>query len=463
MKLFEEITTKRSDYSVLHLGDYLFGNEIQNIHEDACYILGLIHLHLRNFQETRKMYEKALTINSDDFAIHNNLADLCCDHLEEYKEARIHYQKAIAINPKSDVSHNNLANLLKTHFKDYEAAKFHYLEELRLCPDCIGHFNLADLLANYLNDFQEAKEHYKKSLEYDPADICCLMQYADLLEEHFKDFGEAENCLLKVLKIQKNNPAAYNNLGILYENMQDFDRAHNSYLKALEIDPNYAVAHHNVGYTFELQNKYEEAKKHYLLALRDHPDYYLRFQLSELLIEHFDDFDGSREQLELALIEAADSKSKKESDLTTVLQSIFAKLTTLFKTNEAHFLKTQYAHWFDYLKHLETEDSASKWFLHTAVNSDDTCVRWFMLPECFRKRVEMNFSNIYQSIIEKVDKRKDSLKLVLDGLLWEILPFQIQGIIIAFTNCGVENTAVNDKKFDHDQEDTKRISETNHR
>jgi len=46
----------------------------------------------------------------------------------------------------------------------------------------------------------------------------------------------------EVLKVNKNLPDVFYNLGISYESSNDFDKAKENYLKALELDPEHKMA-----------------------------------------------------------------------------------------------------------------------------------------------------------------------------------------------------------------------------
>jgi len=77
----------------------------------------------------------------------------------------------------------------------------------------------------------------------------------------------------KALKVNKNNPYAYNIQGQLARLKGDFVKAEQSYLKALTIWPNFAQVHWNLAVLLELyRGRYFDAKVYYLSFLQLKPE-----------------------------------------------------------------------------------------------------------------------------------------------------------------------------------------------
>jgi tetratricopeptide (TPR) repeat protein len=77
----------------------------------------------------------------------------------------------------------------------------------------------------------------------------------------------------KALKINKTNPAVYNNRGNAFQALKRFGDALKSYEEALKLNPDYAEAYNNLGNTLQELGRFEDALKSYDLALRIRPDY----------------------------------------------------------------------------------------------------------------------------------------------------------------------------------------------
>ena len=77
----------------------------------------------------------------------------------------------------------------------------------------------------------------------------------------------------KALKINKTNPAVYNNRGNAFQALNRFGDALKSYEEALKLKPDYAEAHNNLGKTLQELERFEDALKSYEEALKLNPDY----------------------------------------------------------------------------------------------------------------------------------------------------------------------------------------------
>lgn len=405
--IFEKISSSQDhvDYSVVHFGEYLFNETMLSLYPDACFIKGLIRQYQGNHLQTKNLYERALELNNDDFAIHNNLADLCSDYLQDYDLSREHYLAAIRINPRSDVSHNNLANLLKVHFEEYEKAREHYEAELQICPDAIGHLNMADLLANYLNQPENARTHFELSLRYESRDVSCLLQYAYLLEDKFGDYWGAIDLVERSLKIDPHNCVALNCLGSLYEVLDEFEKAIRCFKTVLAIDPSQFQAHYQLGNIYEQYQNYDKAREHYLAALQISPDFLVRYHLSELYQYKYKDYKAAQEQLRQSMMELKPSMMQYDEIATR----IFCKLTQLFHDARS-FFGSEFGDWFHYFTIVETESSVSQHFNKFKDDVDELCIQWHKMPDVFRSRLQYNFKEKHDEIIEKFQVRQKELK-----------------------------------------------------
>jgi tetratricopeptide (TPR) repeat protein len=69
------------------------------------------------------------------------------------------------------------------------------------------------------------------------------------------------------IKLDKNDPAIWVNLGTLYRQLGDFDKAKSAFGRALAINPADSVAHYNLGAIYDTQGKYKSALERYRIAL----------------------------------------------------------------------------------------------------------------------------------------------------------------------------------------------------
>ena len=93
----------------------------------------------------QEQWEKALTLNSKDPAVYNNLANLY-GHIGQVKKAFDYYAKAIELNPKEPIYYHNFGTTVYLFRKD--AREFYHITEQQV--------------------FDKALELYSKALKLDP-------------------------------------------------------------------------------------------------------------------------------------------------------------------------------------------------------------------------------------------------------------------------------------------------------
>ncbi len=76
-----------------------------------------------------------------------------------------------------------------------------------------------------------------------------------------KDFENAENLYLKIIKSDKNNYQALRHLGILYNDIKKYDKAIQYLTDAIEIAPSIPDAHNNLGLVYFVSDNLVSAKK----------------------------------------------------------------------------------------------------------------------------------------------------------------------------------------------------------
>ena len=87
-----------------------------------------------------KLYRKAIELDSNNAAAHNNLG-LLLQTVRNYDDAEQHYREAIELDPKHAWAHNNLGRLLHDVRKDYDGAEKLYRKAIELDPTDVSHAN----------------------------------------------------------------------------------------------------------------------------------------------------------------------------------------------------------------------------------------------------------------------------------------------------------------------------------
>ena len=88
------------------------------------------------------------------------------------------YRKAIELDSNNAAAHNNLGLLLQTVRKDYDDAEQHYREAIELDPKhAWAHYNLGWLLHDVRKDYDGAEKLYRKAIELDPSNAGGMAHY----------------------------------------------------------------------------------------------------------------------------------------------------------------------------------------------------------------------------------------------------------------------------------------------
>jgi tetratricopeptide (TPR) repeat protein len=88
---------------------------------------------------------------------------------------------------------------------------------------------------------------------------------------------EAKLVLKDSIKKSRNNPVAYNNLGLIYESREELDKAKIGYVESLRFAPDYPHANNNLGNILLNEGNCDDAIKHFKKAIRSDNSYYTAY------------------------------------------------------------------------------------------------------------------------------------------------------------------------------------------
>ena len=179
-----------------------------------------------NFIEAKKIYEKLLRFNPDNFEILQNYAILLTQ-IKDYSKAENIFIKIIKIKP-------NDALLL------YNYAKFFHAQKV----------------------FDKAIEFYKKSSKINPKNDIIFYNLGNIHSE-LRKFEDSIKYFEKAIEINPSNFLAYNNLGLSHKYLGNFGQAEKFYEKAIEINPDYVEAHLNYSTILLALEKFKNGFREY--------------------------------------------------------------------------------------------------------------------------------------------------------------------------------------------------------
>jgi tetratricopeptide (TPR) repeat protein len=178
----------------------------------AAVVLGLLLLctrtQVRYWKNSVTLYEHALEVTEDNFAMHRNLADTF-ENLGKVDEAVNHYQEAVRIKPNDARPHASLGGIFQSQGKFDEAIN-HYQRALRIKPnDARPHASLGDVFQSQ-GRLDKAASHYLQALRTKP------------------DFAEVHSNLGVVMLKQGQLDSAFAHFRLAVSNNPDFVDALNN-------------------------------------------------------------------------------------------------------------------------------------------------------------------------------------------------------------------------------------------
>jgi tetratricopeptide (TPR) repeat protein len=201
---------------------------------------------LPNWQDTRTLYQQALSIMGNDpiimraIASHYYIQGNTARQLGHLDEAEALYRKAIEIRADINLFHNNLGLVLQAKGQLPEAIE-EYKTALRLEPGSANaHSNLGVALAA-LGRLEEATQQLEEAARLEPQNVesqnnlgaLCVRQ--GRLPEAIAHYNEA-------VRLAPANPVLHNNLGDALIRVGRLDEAAQCYRRALQLDPANSIA-----------------------------------------------------------------------------------------------------------------------------------------------------------------------------------------------------------------------------
>lgn len=255
-ELYRQAITLRSDFSNAYLnrGDVLLkmnrtkeaedmyhrALQIDDNNPDLYFNLGIVLMDQGRSIEALDFFNKALDINPD----HEESLVLSSILIREsglstYNSiAKSRLEKIVHQGKESERVYINLG-LMSLENKDFDTAETWFRKALRVKPNSrAAIFNLALLLSEQRH-LEESLVLLTKLLKLYPNHVNGLILMADIYVTHFKNLDAAEECYLKVLEVEPQNPKALHNLCVLYVERQNLQQAEQCFLHAMSIHPSF--------------------------------------------------------------------------------------------------------------------------------------------------------------------------------------------------------------------------------
>jgi tetratricopeptide (TPR) repeat protein len=219
------------------------------------------YLHSKNFEEAERCYRKSIKIDSSNSLAWNNLGILYYNVSANYKSAEEYYRTAIEKNKLNPLPWYNLGILYNEQFKRYPEAEKYYKKVIEINPNKRDIWYALGNLYRDMDKLELAINSYKKGIEIRPNDYKLWLNLgSSYLDKDIKMIDDAEECLLKSLKIKPDEHLTLYNLGYLNNFKKLYPDARKYYEQSIQCNSKYAKSWFGLGEINLNEEKYEQAR-----------------------------------------------------------------------------------------------------------------------------------------------------------------------------------------------------------
>jgi tetratricopeptide (TPR) repeat protein len=194
--------------------------EKDSVNIAANYELGILLMNVKKHSQSKACFERLITLNSNDYASHYNLALAAYNENPSHPDSVIilnHLIRCLILNPRYAAAHDLLGNYYFVR-QDYKNALYSYESYTRYkWQDAEAQFKTG-LCLEKLKLFTPAISCYEKAVRIDST----VMNYYSHLGYCSYLAGKLDSAAIaynKAIKLDKENPMLYINLGMVYSNM----------------------------------------------------------------------------------------------------------------------------------------------------------------------------------------------------------------------------------------------------
>ncbi|XP_076347219.1 transmembrane O-mannosyltransferase targeting cadherins 4 isoform X1 [Tachypleus tridentatus] len=194
-------------------------------------------------KSAEKLLLKAIHIRADFAAAWMNLG-IVQSSLGKTKEAERSYLIALKHRRRYPDCYYNLGNLYLDQ-KRYNDAYQAWRNATFLRPSHLVAWNNMIIMLDSTGDLNKAESLAREALRYLPEESSLHFNLANTLGKIGK-YQDSEWHFLHAIKLTKNNPSYYTNLGVLYHRWKKYDKAEEAYQQALQMQPGLKSARDNL-------------------------------------------------------------------------------------------------------------------------------------------------------------------------------------------------------------------------
>ena len=182
-------------------------------------------------------------------------------YLENYQQSILAYKNVLAISPKNA---NALSNLFYVLSRLNDQKKFS--EAQQLCelmiheqPDNTGYqLALAEIYRN-MNKLDSAFIILENTKKSKPNDVDVYNRLAEYYGKYKNNLSKAIECLEAAYKINPENSATIENMGIVYGMVGNYDKSIEFFKKAIAKSPDKSPLYYNLAQTYRMKKDFKKA------------------------------------------------------------------------------------------------------------------------------------------------------------------------------------------------------------
>lgn len=217
---------------------------------------GMIFLAMGKFKEAEENFHKALSMDSTNISVMNNLGSLY-NQTYRFTEAEPIFKKVISIDSTQIVTWNNLGSLYN-QTRRYEEAEPILKKALSMDSSQYKAWNNLGFSYIQTHRYQEAEPMLIKAIELDSTYTFSWNNLGGLyLLTH--RYADAEPIFKKICSLDTTFANPRKHLGMVYFKTKRPDEAKRNFLKAIELNPKYTGAMLGMAYLLVSETKTEDA------------------------------------------------------------------------------------------------------------------------------------------------------------------------------------------------------------
>lgn len=249
---------------------------------------GVLHHQKGELNEAKKIYEKILQYNPNQFDALQLLATALAQS-KMFENAIQYYTRALEINSRNAVVYNNLASALR-ELKRFDEALINYDKALEHDSNYKDALKNRDALLKSLNNVSNTQELSKKCQLSSISAEEYINRGAELrknnrLEEALENYDQA-------IKLKPDSLYAHYNRGNVLKDLRRLGEALDSYNRVIELNPDFQWVYSNHGNVLNGLGKPKEALESYDKAIKinsEDAESYWNKSLIKLLLGHYEE------------------------------------------------------------------------------------------------------------------------------------------------------------------------------